>query len=181
MVHSRIPIWLAWHVAALGVGNIVWAQSPPTQPVIYPANGQSNEQLATDRDECYTWATNQTGFDPLQALQQQQALLALQAQQAAASPPPTGGQVVRGAAGGAAGGALIGAAAGNAGRGAAIGASVGAVAGAARRQREAEARAQAEQNAIQQQNQQLAAASQRLAEYQRFFVACMQGRRYTVL
>ena len=181
MVHSRIAICLAWQVAALGVGSLALAQSPPTQPVIYPANGQSDEQLAVDRAECYAWATTQTGYDPLQALQQQQALMALQAQRAAAAPPPPSGQVVRGAAGGAAGGALIGAVAGNAGRGAAIGASVGAVAGASRRQRDAEARAQAEQNAIWQQNQQLAAANQQLANYQRFFVACMQGRHYSVL
>lgn len=30
----------------------------------YPNNGQSKEQQATDRYECYRWATDQTGFDP---------------------------------------------------------------------------------------------------------------------
>jgi hypothetical protein len=109
--------FLPWYVVTLGVGGVALAQSPPSQPVIYPANGQNDEQLAVDRAECYPWATTQTGYDPLQALQQQPALLALQAQQAAAAPPPRSGQVVGGAVGGAAGGALIGAAAGNAGKG----------------------------------------------------------------
>jgi hypothetical protein len=128
MITYRIGIvCFALQVAALGLGGVAFAQTPPPQPVIYPANGQSAEQQAVDRDECYAWASRQTGYDPVQALQQQQALLALQARQAASAAPPPSGQVVGGAAGGAAGGALIGAVAGNAGRGAAIGASVGAI------------------------------------------------------
>lgn len=31
---------------------------------IYPKNGQSEEQQATDRYECHRWAADQTGFDP---------------------------------------------------------------------------------------------------------------------
>ena len=34
---------------------------------IYPANGQSPDQQATDRYECHSWAASQTGFDPTQA------------------------------------------------------------------------------------------------------------------
>jgi len=33
---------------------------------IYPKNGQSEEQQATDRYECHRWAADQTGFDPTQ-------------------------------------------------------------------------------------------------------------------
>lgn len=33
--------------------------------VIYPAEGQSQEQLDKDKYECYTWAKQQTGFDPM--------------------------------------------------------------------------------------------------------------------
>jgi len=34
--------------------------------VVYPADGQSQEQLDKDKDECYTWAKQQTGiFDPM--------------------------------------------------------------------------------------------------------------------
>lgn len=31
---------------------------------IYPKNGQSEEQQATDRYECHRWASDQTSFDP---------------------------------------------------------------------------------------------------------------------
>jgi hypothetical protein len=34
--------------------------------VVYPNNGQSNEQQSKDRYECYHWAANQSGFDPTQ-------------------------------------------------------------------------------------------------------------------
>jgi len=31
---------------------------------VYPKNGQSEEQMATDRYECHRWAVDRTGFDP---------------------------------------------------------------------------------------------------------------------
>ena len=31
---------------------------------VYPLRGQSDQQQATDRYECYRWAADQTGFDP---------------------------------------------------------------------------------------------------------------------
>ena len=31
---------------------------------VYPKNGQSDEQMATDRYECHRWAVDRTGFDP---------------------------------------------------------------------------------------------------------------------
>ena len=34
---------------------------------VYPQNGQSAEQQATDKYECHKWAYSQTGFDPTQA------------------------------------------------------------------------------------------------------------------
>jgi hypothetical protein len=37
---------------------------PPNQVYIYPRQGQSPQQQAADRLECYNWAINQTGFDP---------------------------------------------------------------------------------------------------------------------
>lgn len=33
---------------------------------VYPTRGQSTEQQATDRYECYRWAADQTSFDPTQ-------------------------------------------------------------------------------------------------------------------
>jgi hypothetical protein len=40
------------------------AQAPAAQAFIYPRQGQSEQQQATDRYECHRWAVTQTGFDP---------------------------------------------------------------------------------------------------------------------
>jgi hypothetical protein len=32
--------------------------------IIYPRNGQSDQQQATDKFQCHDWAKGQTGFDP---------------------------------------------------------------------------------------------------------------------
>jgi Family of unknown function (DUF6515) len=43
--------------------------APPADDIyIYPKNGQSPEQQATDRYECHRWAADQTGYDPTQPL-----------------------------------------------------------------------------------------------------------------
>jgi hypothetical protein len=42
------------------------ADTPPTDLMIYPKNGQSKEQQAADQYECNNWAKGQTGFDPTQ-------------------------------------------------------------------------------------------------------------------
>src|SRR5215469_14587587 len=91
---------------------------------IYPAKGQSAQQQDTDKWQCRSWATQQTGFDPA-------------ARPQASSPPPvqqapsTG--TLRGAGRGAAVGAIGGAIGGNAGKGAAIGAVAGGALGTMRR------------------------------------------------
>jgi hypothetical protein len=36
----------------------------PQQLFVYPKQGQSEQQQATDRYQCHTWSTGQTGFDP---------------------------------------------------------------------------------------------------------------------
>lgn len=38
----------------------------PEQLFVYPKEGQSEQQMATDRYECHRWAADQTGFDPSQ-------------------------------------------------------------------------------------------------------------------
>src|SRR5215475_9155522 len=41
------------------------AQPAPAQNlIVYPKNGQSQEQTGTDKFECHKWAREQTGFDP---------------------------------------------------------------------------------------------------------------------
>ena len=43
-------------------GNV--AQATPDQLFIYPRQGQSEQQQATDRYDCHRWAVSQTGYDP---------------------------------------------------------------------------------------------------------------------
>ena len=131
-------------------------------PIIYPAKGQSNDQLEADKYQCYGWAKNNSGFDPMHAAQPGQA-----------QAPSSGGGAVGGAARGAAMGAAIGAIAGDAGKGAAIGAASGGMGGAMRRRGASRQQAQATQQAQQQYN----AAK---AGYDKAFAACLEGRGYTV-
>jgi hypothetical protein len=42
--------------------------SGPDDVFVYPKNGQGEEQQATDRYECHSWAVRQAGFDPTQPL-----------------------------------------------------------------------------------------------------------------
>lgn len=147
--------------------------SSAQDPVVYPAKGQSQEQTDRDKFECYTWAKQQTGFDPMATPQ-------------TSSPPPpqsgasTGSGAVTGAVRGGLLGVGIGALAGGrkgAGRGAAIGALGGGAIGGMRshdqQQRDQQARQQWEQ-------QQAAEYSQKRSTYNRAFTACMEGRGYTV-
>ncbi|MDB4584711.1 YMGG-like glycine zipper-containing protein, partial [Draconibacterium sp.] len=85
---------------------------------VYPSKGQSKQQQKEDEFECYKWAMEQSGVDPLN----------LPKVEAQVQSGPTGG-AVRGAARGAAAGAAIGAIAGDAGKGAAIGATAGGLRG----------------------------------------------------
>lgn len=41
--------------------------TPPYELMVYPASGQSPQQLDRDRYECHRWAVQQTGFDPASA------------------------------------------------------------------------------------------------------------------
>ncbi len=34
-------------------------------PIVYPGKGQSNEQMEKDKSECYNWAKQDSGFDPM--------------------------------------------------------------------------------------------------------------------
>jgi len=121
------------------------------QPIIYPAQGQSPQQQSMDEGQCYQWAKQTTGIDPV-------ALAATPPQQQQAS----GGAVV--------GGVAKGAIAGNAGKGAGIGAVVGLMGGMRQsRTQAAEANQQAQSS-----------RQQQLATYYRAQSACLQGRGYTV-
>jgi Glycine zipper len=137
--------------------------------IIYPAKGQSQEQLDKDKYECYSWAKQQTGFDPMQ-------------QPIATEPPPQQeakkGGVVRGGARGAAVGATVGKIANDdAKKGAKTGAATGAVVGGARRQGQKRQQKQAEDQWVQ---QQAATYSKNRDGYNRAYGACLEGRGYSV-
>jgi hypothetical protein len=130
---------------------------------VYPQKGQSAQQQEKDEFECFKWAKQQSGFDPMSAGSNTTA------------PPAqvTQGGTVKGAARGAAVGAIGGAIGGDAGKGAAIGAGTGAAVGTIRRRS-----AEREQAAQQQQSASQASAGR--ANYDRAYSACMGGRGYTV-
>ncbi len=132
--------------------------------MVFPANGQSRQEQKADEFDCYVWAMERSGVDPLN----------LPKVEVAATPNGAAGATVGGAARGAAAGLAIGAIAGNAGRGAAIGATAGAIGGRnAGRQAQANQRNQAQANANKEQ--------QAIWDsFVRAFSACIAGKGYTV-
>lgn len=152
--------------------SIAQAQSPI---YVYPAVGQSDEQLQADRYECHRWAVDTTGFDPLHSKPI--------ANPARVKVPRNrhAGATEKGLLGGVLAGAAIGEIdANNPGKGAAIGAVVGSLIGSvversgardsyhqAREQRQALKRDKREQRLAQ-------------ANYQRAEEACLEGRGYSV-
>ena len=143
------------------------------EPIIYPAQGQSQDQLEKDKFECYTWARGQTGFDPMQM-------------PTASSPAPSqekksvGGSALRSGVAGGVGGAVIGGIAGgrsSARRGAAIGGLTGGAIGGTRSSRQ---NRQAEQERKQWEQQETNRYMRQRNDYNRAYSACLSGRGYTV-
>lgn len=157
---SRISATSARLAAALALIEALNGEAL-AQQYVYPSKGQSPQQQKRDEAACYTWAVQQSGFDPAKPLPSQPA----------AKPPTTAsgttpGAGVRGAARGAVVGEIVG---GDAGAGAAAGAV--AARGQSRRHNAAAA-GQAQQ-------QQQAAAQQQYAAFARARAACLEGRGYT--
>lgn len=152
------------YIAVVVVSGFLVSSAHAQDTVVYPANGQSAEQMEKDKGACSSWAKKETGVDPV-------AL----AEQGAAQPAQTGPQHERlkGAARGAGAGAVVGGIAGDAGKGAAVGAGAGAVAGGARKRNQE----QAQQGAAQQQQSETKAS---LEKYNRAYAACLEGKGYTV-
>ena len=131
---------------------------------IYPAKGQSSEQQDKDKFECYNWARNDTGFDPM-------------AVPTTSTPAPSSqkksGGVVRGGLGGAALGAIIGDSSKSAKRGAVAGGLIGGV-------RQSSQNRQTEQNRQQWEQQESSKYANNRNNYNRAYSACLEGRGYTV-
>ncbi len=144
----------------LGALSLALASVAGGQQYVYPAKGQSPQQQKSDEAACYTWAVQQTGFDPAKP------------PPAASAPPTTAtgatpGAGARGAARGAVVGEVVG---GDAGAGAAAGAVAG----------RSQSRRQNTAAAGQAQQQQQAAAQQQQAAFAKARAACLEGRGYTV-
>ncbi len=144
--------------ALLFATGSVWGQ----QTFTYPQKGQSPQQQAQDQAECQTWATQQTGVNPM-AMASAPSMAPAQPQ---SSP-------LKGAARGAAVGAVGGAIGGDAGKGAAIGAASGAMIGGMRRR-----------DQMQQQQAQQAQAQQtqtvQVDTYKRALSTCLGAKGYSV-
>ncbi len=180
---ERLWRWIGWAVAmgillglTIGIAG-PWGESgfaqgqpyPPNwKPIIYPNKGQTPQQQDADNYQCYNWAKQNSGFDPM-----------VPYQPTAPPPPPQAakGGAGRGAAVGALGGLAIGSLSGEAGRGAAAGAIAGGlIGGVKRREQMREMAVEQDQYAKQQQ----AAYNQKRDTYNRAFTACMEGRGYNV-
>lgn len=138
--------------------------SKQAQLYVFPSKNQSQQKQKEDEFECYKWAVEQSGIDPLNLPKVE------------APPPQTGpsGGAVVGAAKGAAAGAAIGSISGDMGKGAAYGAMAGAIVG---RRQGKQAQAQANQQTQQQADAQNKAM---IASFQKAFSVCIEGKGYTI-
>ena len=171
--------WMAAPLAALLFLGALAVQAqeggPPklsTNPgdhVVFPAKDQTPEQQEQDQLAAYNWATQQTGWDPYVAAGQQVE----HEEQAEQASDATRGAAVKGAARGALLGAAIGAAAGDAGQGAAIGATAGGV-GRGMQGRQTRMKLGRGTEADE------AAYQAKFADWDKHFVAAMEGKGYTV-
>lgn len=163
------------------------AQAPPAQGkslaasaglFAYPAKGQKPEQQTLDEAECYNWAKQQSGYDPMSPPPASAQAQPAQPQQQ--SQPD--GKRARGLLRGAAAGAIIGEAANDdAGQGAAIGATAGLLA-AGRQSRMAQAQQKQQAQAQQQASAEQAKAGQQelAASFKRGMTVCLEARGYAV-
>ncbi len=149
--------------------RVAVAPPPPPRVFVYPAKGQSPEQLERDRYECHVWAVQQTGVDPSREDARPYERVVVQ------PAPPPGAATVTGAIGGAILGSLI-AGPRNGGAGLLIGGATGAIVGSSV---DANAQAQARENQAQV-SQIQAADMARAQSYRRAIGACLTGRGYTV-
>jgi hypothetical protein len=177
MTNQRLKLRL-WSVLCLSTLLVACAAPPPrrtvvaTEPVpsrimIYPAQGQSPEQLERDRYECHVWAVQQTGFDPSRpGLPPGQRVVVEPAN------PPGAGTAVGAIAGAILGMAIAGPR--DAGFGAVFGGITGAAIGSSS-DANAQAQANYEQARLDQNYAQGAAAA---SNYRRAISACLDARGY---
>jgi len=172
---SRLSVWaliaasllLPACVAPPPQRTVVQTQVPAPQIIVYPAQGQSADQLAKDRYECHVWAVQQSGYDPSRPG-------ANTANQVVVQPatPPGANTAVGAIAGAIIGSVLLGPR--EAGFGAVAGGLTGAAIGAST-DAQAQAQANAEQRAY---NRSYSANASASSNYVRAISACLEARGY---
>lgn len=131
---------------------------------VYPNQGQNEEKQEQDQFQCYTWARDETKFDPMQAPQ-------------ASTPQPQSSKSEPSVARSAVGGAALGAIVGDSSDAAVKGAAAGALMGGWRKSKHRKEEQKAQDQWANQQAQQYQAARN---QYNRAYAACLEGRGYTV-
>jgi hypothetical protein len=130
---------------------------------VYPKEGQSAEQTDKDKYECYNWAKNDSGFDPMAAPKTTSAAPGGQAKS---------GTMVKGGLGGAALGGILSGKKG-AKRGAVAGGLIGGV-------HQSQHNKQVDAERQQWENQESANYANNRNNYNRAYAACLEGRGYSV-
>lgn len=147
---------------------------------VYPASGQTDDQLADDRYTCHSWAVEESSFDPskFDEVELPRTVRVPVAKNDAE------GAAKKGTIVGAVAGGIIGAHDGDAPKGVVIGAVLGTMAGATIEQQgqqkareTAKVKAQNEADEIARARSELAL---RKSNYRRALTACLEGRGYTV-
>ncbi len=137
--------------------------------IVFPAKGQSEEQIEMDKFTCYSWAKKESGFDPMEIPK-------------ASEPPPKQqagkGGGVKGAAVGAGIGWAVGRASGQSvSKGAKIGAAAGGLLGGMRQKKQRQADEQARKEWEQKQAEEY---MYKRNTYNRAYAACLEAKGYTV-
>ena len=164
---------IKWAIAILVFAVFLVSHVQAQELIIYPAQGQSSEQMEKDKFECYSWAKGQTGFDPMQM-------------PTATTPAPSqkkksvGGSMLKGGLVGGGGGAIIGGIA-RGKKGAKKGAAIGALSGGAiGGMRSSKQNRKADNKQKQWEQKQANQYMQQRNTYNRGYSACLEGKGYTV-
>ena len=132
--------------------------------MIFPNNNQTAEQLDQDKYDCYNWAKNESGFDPM-------------APPTATEPPPQQaaqkGGAGRGLVRGAAVGAVFGSSSSDTKKAAGAGMAIGGMRRQDQKRKEQQAREQWEREQTQ-------IYTENRNRYNRGYAACLEGKNYTV-
>lgn len=131
---------------------------------VYPQKEQSAEQTDKDKHECYGWAKENTGFDPMAAPK-------------ASTPAPKVEEKRGGALKGAAAGAVAGKVLGSSSKTTKRSAAAGTVVGGGRQAKQNNQQQQAKKDWEQKEASNYAAKRN---EYNRAYGACLEGRGYSV-